>query len=76
MRERKAPTEVTCRLASVLGRAESCPETLCAYWESAEGRTTTNGCALHEITPFLRTQPALARELLELRARIEDVRER
>ena len=68
------PTEVTCRLAAAVGGHERCPETLCAYWEQVEGDATGTGCGLHRIAPYLPTHPELARHLLELRARLEDVR--
>ena len=73
MGERNLPTEVTCRIAAAIGRQERCPETLCPYWESAERRAPTSGCGLHEIAPYLRTQPKLARYLLALRPRLGDV---
>ena len=68
------PTAATCRLEAALGRHELCPEALCAFWEPADGAATGSGCGLDRIAPYLKTQPELARHLLRLRARLEDVR--
>lgn len=74
MRHELQPGQDACRLAAALGREEPCPETRCAFWEPFGARATTSGCGLHPIAPYLKMQPELARQLLELRARLEDVR--
>jgi hypothetical protein len=73
-RDEHEPTEATCALAAAVGRSERCPGALCAYWESVEAGARTNGCQFGPSAPYLKMQPALARQLLDLRARLEDVR--
>jgi hypothetical protein len=68
------PTDDACRLAAAVGRDVRCAEALCAYWEAAEDRSGMNGCGLRRLAPYLSLQPELARQLLALRARLEDVR--
>jgi len=68
------PTEDTCLLAAAVGRSERCPGTLCAYWDAVEDGARTNGCQFGRSAPYLKMQPAFARQLLELRARLEDLR--
>jgi hypothetical protein len=74
MRDEPQPVQDACRLAAALGRDEPCAETRCAFWEPFGAHATTSGCGLRPIAPYLRMQPELARQLLELRARLDAVR--
>ena len=68
------PIETTCRLAAAVGRQERCPEALCAYWEPAEGPWDGKRLRAPRDRAVPGDAPELAGYLLELRARIEDVR--
>jgi hypothetical protein len=59
-----------CILQDAVGRTESCPGSLCPYWEDRIDR----GCVVAPIQRQLRDQPQLAQNLLELRANLDRAR--
>lgn len=56
-----------CILHAALGREEECPGEACALWEG--------GCTIEDLKVDLRGREDLARHLLELRKRLERIRE-
>ena len=66
MTSRVSPKQ--CSLHQVLGEAERCPGSGCAYWENG------SGCAIERLELADLGHVELARHLLELRAKLEDAR--
>jgi hypothetical protein len=58
----------TCHLHLALGESEPCTET-CPFWEH------DGGCVFEEVRLHVDGNPALARDLLDLRTRLEQVRD-
>lgn len=62
-----------CRLASVAGRPETCPQDLCAFWEPG-GAVLPGRCGFEQID--LADNPDLAGYLLRIRHALERARTR
>lgn len=58
----------TCRIEAILGPAEGCPESRCAFWEPNAG----GGCAFRRID--LAENLEVADWLLEMRGTLESLR--
>src|SRR3972149_5374470 len=60
--------ERRCHLCAALGEIEICQENACSFWEEG-GEVLPRGCALERLAIPLDRDPALASELLAMRAR-------
>ena len=64
--------QLGCILGRTLGRIERCPGPSCPFWEEE----VEIGCVLDPIAADLLSLPVLSRHLLELRDRLQRVRDR
>jgi hypothetical protein len=65
-------TPKVCSLRAAVGERELCPGAECPFWEDGAGRATAS-CTIERLQIPLEV-PALARHLLDVRLRLEDVR--
>jgi hypothetical protein len=65
-------TPKQCSLRAAVGERERCPGAACAYWDVRVGGTEPN-CTIERLRIPIEVS-ALARHLLDLRLRLEDVR--
>jgi hypothetical protein len=61
-----------CSLRDAVGEYELCPGAGCAFWE-AGGAVVEAGCAIERLGVPVRRRSDLARHLLDLRLRLEEV---
>ena len=60
--------EKACTLQDAVGRSERCPGETCPFWERGAG------CVLEAVETHLRSLPAVAQHLLEIRSELDRVR--
>ena len=72
----RGATPTLCSLQFAVGRVEACPGEPCPFWEPG-GAIVDAGCAVERLglAAELDDRPDLAEYLLELRARLEQVRD-
>jgi hypothetical protein len=76
MPDPRGATPKLCSLQIAVGHVEACPGEPCPFWEGG-GAVVDPGCAVERLglTAELDSRPDLAAYLLELRARLERVRD-
>jgi hypothetical protein len=66
-------TPKQCSLREALGKQEPCPGATCLFWEES-GAVVELGCAIERLGVPVQERPDLARHLLDLRLRADELR--
>lgn len=67
-------TPKLCSLRQAVGEEERCPGGSCPFWEQG-GAVLEPGCAIERLDVPIGRRPDLARHLLDLRLRLEEIRD-